>query len=622
MLSYPIERAARATRSMLVSPAQNTGDEIELSRAAQDSMPEVPERGQQLFLSCTEVLQNVLLPLLSAVDLGRLCVSCRGLRLWLLSLPPGYWKVHPLMPLPAAECFSLSLADSQSSLTLMVCWQDAPSDAAPGYLASLPSTDMLLSAVRRGHRARQNILTNAPPIRTEQLQQLPDQCSQPVVQDFRCTGVSCTEVAFSTCGTAMACVIQGHQTCTRKDTNKALLPDALLTSQVVLYQISGAPKPVASYSLGTSTPMIRWCPDQPLLCIAQLPRRRRLCSLPEGYFAWDCVHVPSLHPPAFMVNGDGSLRHALGGKAANVLLEEDTHQLQQHISWSPDAHALLVCRQRAGALSRTEERPAGRLSIISLVEDSFLATSALSEVTSSAAYAAATWLPDSDGILMSCGCSLGDLASFQTAGFAVGVLPEAWHVHHAAFSADGQLLIAHRYYVNFQRTENCFGVISCSRQGPNIFMELMHTFCMHSMCWIPGLLSVLVQPREGYQCHIRHLHADCGYVIGLKQCPSLFSPRARFAVDGLGLASETCSGIMDLHTHEQVWWPGLDRLRVDAQISTLSNFHAHAALCWLPCGSGLVCSSAIRTNHSFSLEKSEKEPVHRRLPLLYFVHFA
>lgn len=73
-------------------------------------MPEVPERGQQLFLSCTEVLQNVLLPLLIAVDLARMCMSCKGLRLWLLSLPSAFWTVRPSGLLPADPAGPLSTA--------------------------------------------------------------------------------------------------------------------------------------------------------------------------------------------------------------------------------------------------------------------------------------------------------------------------------------------------------------------------------------------------------------------------------------------------------------------------------------------------------------------------------
>ena len=52
-----------------------------------------PNRGQQLFLASSEVLEDVLLPYLSAVDLYRLSMGCKGLQSWLLSLPPTVWQV-------------------------------------------------------------------------------------------------------------------------------------------------------------------------------------------------------------------------------------------------------------------------------------------------------------------------------------------------------------------------------------------------------------------------------------------------------------------------------------------------------------------------------------------------
>ena len=66
------------------------------SYAVQVSAPAPSKSGQQLFLASSEVLEDVLLSHLSAVDLYRLSMGCKGLQSWLLSLPPTVWLVKLL----------------------------------------------------------------------------------------------------------------------------------------------------------------------------------------------------------------------------------------------------------------------------------------------------------------------------------------------------------------------------------------------------------------------------------------------------------------------------------------------------------------------------------------------
>ena len=51
-------------------------------------------RGQQLFLA-SSVLQDVLLPWLSAADFVRLGSTCRDLQAWVMSLSLDQWQVIP-----------------------------------------------------------------------------------------------------------------------------------------------------------------------------------------------------------------------------------------------------------------------------------------------------------------------------------------------------------------------------------------------------------------------------------------------------------------------------------------------------------------------------------------------
>ena len=50
--------------------------------------------GRDRFLASAVVLQEVLLPRLSAVDLLRLSLSCKEIQAWLLNIPPRLWQVH------------------------------------------------------------------------------------------------------------------------------------------------------------------------------------------------------------------------------------------------------------------------------------------------------------------------------------------------------------------------------------------------------------------------------------------------------------------------------------------------------------------------------------------------
>ena len=58
----------------------------------------LPRGGEALFLGSTEVLQVVLLPHLSAVDISRLGLCSKGLRSWVSNTPVELWKVSLLAP--------------------------------------------------------------------------------------------------------------------------------------------------------------------------------------------------------------------------------------------------------------------------------------------------------------------------------------------------------------------------------------------------------------------------------------------------------------------------------------------------------------------------------------------
>ena len=87
-LWLPVQRLA-----LLANPTPG-GHLIYLVRLQAAVMPSPMHRGgANLFLGSTEILQEVLLPRLTAADLLRLSLSCKAMHSWILSTPPGLWQV-------------------------------------------------------------------------------------------------------------------------------------------------------------------------------------------------------------------------------------------------------------------------------------------------------------------------------------------------------------------------------------------------------------------------------------------------------------------------------------------------------------------------------------------------
>ena len=157
-----------------------------------------------------------------------------------------------------------------------MCWQDAPCDAAPGYLSSLASTQQVLTAIQKGHTARRNILTNSNPVRVETVQ-LPDQQATAPQQHYAWFRLRCSHVTFSSCGNWAAATLEGQQRCSLNisEQYQQRLPFNFVASVVVLYSITATGfQQRASFDLGCSEAVIAWSQSGPHLSIAQLPRCR------------------------------------------------------------------------------------------------------------------------------------------------------------------------------------------------------------------------------------------------------------------------------------------------------------------------------------------------------------
>ena len=173
-------------------------------------------RGQDCFLAHAEVLQDVLLPRLSAVDLLRLGATCTGVLSWILNTPPSLWQVSkPDLSLPkrASAKFCRLLARPLASSAPLTCygWQKAPRDAAAAHLASLPSIKLVLSALQKAFSARQRIQAKCPPVREVDVQ-LYDQRAGPHLQPgYKWCSMWVKGALLSPCESYIAVVLAGTQ---------------------------------------------------------------------------------------------------------------------------------------------------------------------------------------------------------------------------------------------------------------------------------------------------------------------------------------------------------------------------------------------------------------------------
>ena len=182
-------------------------------------LPLVPfrMRGQDCFLAQTEVLQDVLLPRLSAVDLMRLGATLQ--RGALLDPQHATFALagEQAWPRPAQKSVShILLHSGQSTGSLgashtCYCWQKAPRDVAAAHLASLPSTKLVLLALQKACAARQRIQANCSPVREVEVR-LYDQRAGPHLQPgYKWYSMQIDWALLSPCGSYIAVGLSSMQ---------------------------------------------------------------------------------------------------------------------------------------------------------------------------------------------------------------------------------------------------------------------------------------------------------------------------------------------------------------------------------------------------------------------------
>ena len=148
---------------------------------------------------------------------------------------------------------------------------------------------------------------------------------------------------------------------------------------MLLYSVLPGFVHVASYHLGTATPILRWCPERPHLCIAQWLPGRQQGDISETDWAWDELEWSSAHPAAFVVDAPkGCMLHALAAALEPICKLRDRQT--SLISWSPSCKHLLI-HGRGGQSSLADASDtSGALTMISVAKGVVLASSTLSAV--------------------------------------------------------------------------------------------------------------------------------------------------------------------------------------------------------------------------------------------------
>ena len=277
------------------------------------------------------------------------------------------------------------------------------------------------------------------------------------------------------------------------------LPLYCSSNSVVLDDVLAGFEHLASYQLGTASPVMRWCPGRPQLCIAQWPRVRLRIKLSEGVWAWDELKEYAAHPAAFMADASGCL-HA--SSASSEPIHQLSHRQLSYIAWSPDCRHLLTCGCGGQGPISDATDSSGELTIISFATDEILASAMVStDRDSSARFTAfVTWLPSSDGIVVSSDVKLHDFAAFQTAGLAVIQLPEPAICSFTGFSADESFMVAEED-LEPSPPDSTFAVMLFSHQKLPACLTFVRRiaadYVLNYVCWVPGCPTLLVHLYYG-----------------------------------------------------------------------------------------------------------------------------
>ena len=311
---------------------------------------------------------------------------------WLLSTPPDLWQVRWLTVDWTCAPHLLGRGLMPAPLLQAVPTEDVSS----GYLASLPTTKAVLSALRSAHTAQLAILQGSAAA-AEQTAQI--SAGGPMFP-------SSHGGSFSRCGQYLAI---SYHSCDGQGSESRRFG-------ITVCQAAGGFQQQTRFQACRLAPANCWAPDSPLLSIA------RLGASPVG-------GASAASQPAVLVFDAqaGRILHALGRQNESVFhaLCQDQHQAGwPKLAWSPLGDMLMVSSRLHLPENATESHLAhGLLTIFDVKADMLVAQAQVSMANfSDQVIAAAVWHPSSRGIVLSYSVKLQHPAAFAACGLAVGSL--------------------------------------------------------------------------------------------------------------------------------------------------------------------------------------------------------
>ena len=474
---------------------------------------------------------------------------------------------------------SLNTCVAATATTDLCLPQDVPArDVAPAFLATLPTTDAVLSALGKAHAARLAIETGKQPV--ERRVVLLNTLSACTADCSEGLSMICRGVTFSANGQflAVSFICIGY---------RSRSPDPETKHGMAVLKVTEGFSEQACITSCSGAPALRWAPAESSLSIAIRGDRHGESR------------ASAEHPAVFVLDAaTGATVHALGpDRLTSFWRACHACGSWSKLEWSPSGHKLLVTRHSISDCGAGQNL----LSVYDVRQDTVLAQSAFAvDPAFGKLSVIATWHPSSQGLVISHGVQLQAPEAFMGQQLALGVLPKPCVVlvnpDGGGFSPDGQRLLVCEVEDEWEEEQwsgiigpplHCHIIMHCQIEGLHIHFRRESRLQGHRPFWLPCTSGVVIgvdrrtAPRHS-KITLLGQHQPHEIILSgtvLKPC---FSPSR-----GL-MASSSSRGpcIFSLQSGHQVF----QALDTQPQLHPVSWL---TALAFLPSGRGVICSGTV-----------------------------
>ena len=478
--------------------------------------------------------------------------------------------------------------------------QDAPKDAYPEYLATLPTTQAVLKALQRACSTRHRILATQPPVSVETLW-LQDEPQ--AKREANGASQACEWLAFSPSGRYLAVQVESklYELCSDHSGCAEYLHQSS-THEVHIYNVAEGFRVLTRFCIGECRSSLQWTPLDHL-CFARVSSL--LCQEPwtseaasrvewqhSAAFIWDPATLTVLH--SLCHEAACALRALLAG--CRVFGRLVTFRPVPADSWS----------------TRVSEEISGWMVIVDMSVGKLVVQSSLAIGYSMSfnQQRSMFWHPNSHGLITHSGIQVPDLELLVQAGFATGYLPSTLVMQAVGFSSDGEYFVAGYDRQPWGHHGNIV-VVKCAMVGSSISFQIVQYLLacdspgtgpeLQVMGWLPDSSTVLLHQigADGARTALlaslgaAPVPGRLGRILMQYSGLTAVSPAGRFTE----LEGSAHVRIADVQSGQQCW----DSLASGPWWSNEQEGELHELLCevghslcceaWLPTGLGFICSS-------------------------------